>query len=306
MPMKFRAKETAAEGAEFEYVGRILKFREQDSPADHKATIGADPDTEVLQLAVEIEGVSIEWVGDEGNKRQFTADTQTKTGEFKKGRNHKAWYILAPIIAPADEDEARTVLDEKGRAVFVTRDRKGNEVVQTGLGYDDEAPDFPEKLEGRTFKIVHRWVEFGTNKATGEAIRGMLPILTEEMPKSYVFDGVPARVSYKGRATATREAGEATGADGDVAESAPASPEAFFDAIDGRRLQLADLNEACAAPDLRVEPYRTLIATRSGRQALVDEGYISLSDDKTIAVEIVASLDVLLELAETVQASLAK
>jgi len=306
MPMKFRARETAAEGDEFEYVGRVVAFSEQDSPADHKATIGADPDTEVLQLVVEIEGVSVEWVGDEGNKRRFTADIQTKTGEFKKGRNHKAWHILVPIIAPDNEDEARAVVDEKGRPVFVTRGKGGVEVVATGLGYDDSAPDFPEKLVGRVFKVVHRWVGFGMNKETGQEIRGMLPILSEELPKDYVFDGTPARITYKGRTTASREAGESTGVDGDLPESEPADPEAFFGAINGRRLQLADLNEACSSPALRVDPYRTLIATRSGRQALVDGDYISVGDDKTITVENVPDLTELVELAEQVQASLAK
>lgn len=307
MPMKFRARETAAEGSEFEYIGRIVTFREQDSPADHKDTIGADPDTEVLQLVVEIEGVSVEWVGDEGNVRRFTADTQNKNGEFKKGRNHKAWHILAPIIAPADEGEARAVVDEKGRPVFVTRDRQGNETIITGLGYDDSAPDFPEKLEGRTFKIVHRWVGFGLNKDTGQEIRGMIPVLAEEMPKRYVYDGpTPTRITYKSRTAVSREAGEATGADGEVEEPEPADPQDFFDAIEGRRLQLADLNEACSVPGLRVEPYRTLIATRSGRQALIDQGYVSVDETKTITVETVPTLDELTELAEQVQASLSK
>lgn len=308
MPMKFKAKASAAEGSEFEYLGRIVRFREQDSPADHKNTIGADPDTEVLQLVVEIEGVSVEWIGDEGNRRRFTADTQSKTGEFKKGRNHKAWHILAPIIAPTDEDEARAVLDEKGRPVFVTRDRAGNETVTTGLGYDEEAPDFPEKLEGRVFKIVHRWIGFGLNKETGQEMRGMVPVLAEELPKTYVYDGTPAKITYKGRTAATREAGEATGADdGTTADPDPADPQVFFDAIAGRRLQLADLNEACSDPALRVEPYRTLIATRSGRQALVDKGYVSVEDDKTIATDYdVPTLDELTELAEQVQANITK
>jgi len=304
--VKFSVKSTAAEGNDFEYIGRIRKFRYQDSDAEHKQAIGADPDTEILQLVVEVEGVSIEWTGDLGNVYPpFTADVMTKTGEFKKGRNHKAFHILAPIIAPEDEEEARAIVDEKGRQVFVTRGRGGVETVITGLGYDEDAPDFPEKLEGKVFKLAHRWVEFGINKDTKLPIRSQLPILLEELPDDYVFEGDAPKVTYKTRTPTAREDGESTGGDSGV-DPEPADTQDFFDAIEGRRLQLADLNEACAAPSLRVEPYRTLVATRSGRNALVDKGYISIGDDKTITVENVPSLDELLATAEEVQEALAK
>jgi len=302
MALGFKVKEAAAESDEFTYEGRIATFRVQDSDAAHKTNIGADEDTRVDQLVLEIEGVSVERLCEDG-KWRFTADTMTKTGEYKKGRNHKAWHLLSPIIAPDTEEEARNVLDEKGRQVFVTRDKKGNEVVQTGLGYDDEAPDFPEKLEGRVFKIAHRWVGFGRNKQTGEEIRGMVPILLEEKPDGYVYEGEVTRISCKDRATTGRGAGE----EGAAPEPEPSDPQDFFDAIESRRLRLADLHEAVKDnPGLMVEPYRTLIATATGRQALTEQGYVSLDENKLIVVENVPDLSELEELATTVQESLAK
>ncbi len=294
MALGFRVREAAAESDEFTYIGKVVTFRVQDSDAEHKKNIGADEDTRVDQIVLEIEGVSVERLCEDG-KWRFSGDIMSKTGEYKKGRNYKAWYLLAPIIAPDNEEDARNVLDEKGRQVFVTRGKNGSEVVLVGLGYDDEAPDFPEKLEGRVFKIAHRWVGFGKNKDTGEEIRGMVPILLEEMPKGYVYEGEVSRISCKDRATTPREAGE------DSPEPEPADTTEFFAAIEGRRLRLADLHEAVKGnPALMVDPYRTLIATTTGRQALVEKGFISLDDDKTIVLEDLPDLDMLVELAETV------
>lgn len=292
MPLRFDTRKAAEEGDEFSYIARVVTFQEADLTPEERASYGAEEGTDQYQLLIGLEGVSVEWVGDEGNLRTFWAKRTQPNGEPKKGRNNKSYHILKSIIAPVDPDEA----ESEG---FV--DKQGN--PEPGLGYDDSAPDFPGCLEGKIVRVAHRWITFGKDDA-GEPIRSMIPALIEEFPDDYVHEGKVPKITYKGRKTTTREAGEPTGGTGETVapeEADAADPTAFFEALDGAKLHLQSLHEVMKDnPGLQVEPYRTLYASKAGRKALLDSGCISVNDETppVITVEETLDLDALVVLAD--------
>jgi len=298
VPLRFDTRKAAEEGDEFSYIAKVVTFQEVDLTPEERSAYGAEEGTDQYQLLIGLEGVSVEWVGDEGNLRTFWAKRVSPGGEPKKGRNNKAYQILKHIIAPVDPEEALA----EGFA-----DRAGN--AEPGLGYDDAAPGFPECLEGKIMRVAHRWVTFGKDPDTGEPFRSMIPAFIEEMPDDYVHEGKVPKITYKGRRTASREVGEPgsrdvaqePGAGEDPKAVEAAGPNEFFEALEGKQLHLQSLHEAMKDnPGLQVEPYRTLYASKAGRKALVDFGCIS-TDDATppnITVEEILDLDALTELAD--------
>lgn len=291
MPLRFHT-DKFAEKDDFEYLARIVTFKEVDLTPEERTNYQAEPGTEQYQLIIELEGVSIEWVGDEGNLRTFNAKLTTPAGAEKKGRNFKAYHILRYLVAPVDAAEAA----EEGYT-----DSKGN--GQPGLGYNAEASDFPECLEGKVVKVAHKFIAFGTDKATGEAMRSMIPAILEVLPDDYVHEGKVPKITYKGRKTTPREAGE-PGSEVEAEETVTAvaaDPSEFFTALDGQKLHLQALHEAMKDnPGLQVEPYRTLYGSKAGRAALVESGCITVDDQTppTITVEEVLDLAALVELAD--------
>lgn len=291
MPLRFDTRKAAEEGDEFSYIAKVVTFQEADLTPEERAAYNAEEGTDQYQLLIGLEGVSVEWVGDEGNRRTFWAKRTQPNGESKKGRNNKGYHILKSIIAPVDPDEA----EAEG---FV--DKSGH--PEPGLGYDDAAPDFPNCLEGKIVRVAHRWITFGKDD-TGEPIRSMIPAIIEEFPDDYVHEGKVPKITYKGRKTTTREVGEPTGGTGapEVAEEVEAAdPAEFFGALDGSKLHLQSLHESMKdIPGLQVEPYRTLYASKAGRKALLDSGCISVNDETppVITVEETLDLDALVVLA---------
>jgi len=294
MPLRFNTRKAAEEGDEFSYIARVQTFQEVDLTPDERADYGAKEGTDQFQLLISLEGVSVEWVGDEGNLRTFWAKRTQPDGQSKKGRNNKSYQILQYLIAPTDPDDA----EAEG---FV--DKAGNPI--TGLGYDDDAPDFPQCLEGKIVKVAHRWVTFGRDPETKEPMRSMIPAILEILDDDYVHEGQVPKITYKGRRTSSREEGEPTGGTGEAKapeEVEAADPEEFFAAIDGKQLHLQSLHEAVKDnPGLQVEPYRTLYASKAGRKALVDSGCISVDDSTppVITVEEALDLEALEELADS-------
>lgn len=270
-----------SEGTSFTYYGRVLKFRREDSPAGHKETIGAHPDTFVGQYVVEIEGISVEWIGEDGNLRRTTADYMKNDGSPKAGRggNTKWGALLAPIIAPTDATAAL-------KAGFRKRDPTGKSWVGApGLGYDGRAGDFPECLEGHIFYIENRRTEFGTNRQTGEPIAVYTPAFLRR-EDDYVHEGTPTQISYGERAAVTPDAGEASAS----AVDAPVpTPDEFFEAISGVRNDKYALLEAVQAAGVDCEPYRTLVLGRAGTQPLVDAGLIEI-DPGTQIIKVTGDL----------------
>ena len=283
MALKFNTGKFS-EKDDFEYIARILAFREVDLTPEERTNYNAEPGTDQYQLLIQLEGVSIEWVGDEGNLRTFTAKLTTPAGAEKKGRNFKAYHILRYLLAPVDETEAEEAgyVDSKGRGL-------------PGLGYDEAASSFPECLEGKVVKVAHKFIAFGTDKATGEAMRSMIPAILEVLPDDYVHEGKVSKITYKGRKTSSLEPGEPGSPvvdDSDVTVAEAADPSEFFAAIDGQKLHLQALHEATKDnPGLQVEPYRTLIASKAGRAALAASGCIVLDDSTPPTIEVVDILD---------------
>ena len=289
MPLRFNTGKFA-EKDDFEYIARVVTFQEVDLTDQERADYNADAGTEQYQLVIQLEGISIEWVGDEGNLRSFTAKLTTPSGAEKKGRNFKAYHILRHIVAPVDEAEA----EAEG---FV--DAKGN--AQPGLGYDEMAASFPQCLEGKIVKVAHKWVTYGKDPTSGEPMRSMIPAILEVLPDDYVREGKVAKITYKGRRTSAQEPGEPGGTSEPVEETEPADPAEFFAALDGAKLHLQSLHEAMKDnPGLQVEPYRTLYASKAGRAVLVESGCITVDDatPPVIAVEDILDLAALEELAE--------
>ena len=295
MPLRFDTRKAAEEGDEFSYIARVVTFQEADLTPEERTAYNAEEGTDQYQLLIGLEGVSVEWVGDEGNLRTFWAKRTQPNGEPKKGRNNKGYHILKSVIAPADPDEAEAdgFVDKSGHP-------------EPGLGYDDAAPDFPNCLEGKIVRVAHRWVTFGKDE-TGEPIRSMIPALIEEFPDDYVHEGKVTKITYKGRKTTTREAGEPTGGTAEPEEAVevePADPADFFAALDGAKLHLQSLHEVMKDnPRLQVEPYRTLYASKAGRKALLDSACISVDDETppNITVEEALDLAALVVLSKTAQ-----
>jgi hypothetical protein len=280
MPLSIRAGEQYSEGAEFSYYGRVVKFREEDSDPGHKERIGAAPETYVGQLVLEIEGVSVEWIGEYGNVRRYTADVYNADGSEKPGRGGRAKWsaMLAPIIAPTDPNAAL-------KAGFRKRGPDGRSWVGApGLGYDPDAPDFPESLEGHIFYVEMRRIEFGTNRLTGEVITSTIPALVRR-EDDYVHEGTPTQLSYGGRSAVTPDD------EGDETTTAPAAiptPTEFIAAVVGTRNAVPALFESMEAAGVNVEPYRTVAFNDAKRQMLFDKGLLELKDDQTIAPGLVA------------------
>lgn len=290
MPLSFDPYEEYTEGTEFQWYGRVVRFCEQDATPEHKERIGALPDTFVKQLVLEIEGVSIEWVGEDGNLRRFTADKSNADGSEKAGRGGRAKWsaMLAPIIAPTDAEAAL-------RGKFRKHGPDGRSWVGApGLGYDGKAPDFPECLEGHIFLIENRRIEFGTNRLTGETIATNIPALVRQ-EDDFVYEGTPPQFTYGGGATATAPT------DAEVVEGPAAqipSPAQFFTAIDGVRADFHALHEALATNGADVEPYRTMAIGSQGRQNLVNKGIIEVGSDQIIRVLLESIPDTVEELKE--------
>lgn len=263
---------------DFSYYGRVLYFRQEESDADHKQKIGADPQTSIPRLHIKIAGESIEWVGPDGNVREFWADMCMADGSEYEGRGNKLYHTLAPIIAPVEPDECL-------RGATHYKDKQGNPTP--GLGYDIDAPDFPECLEGKVFKVAHKWISLGTNRETKEEMRFMVPALTEEMPSTWVFQGERRRVTYKGRPGDAPGAGPTAAAAVAAAGEGPADPVVFFEAISGVEFKMATLLKACkGVSGLGVDPYRSLIASKKGLEALANCPYVDVSGGTVELVEV--------------------
>lgn len=274
MPLSVNVGEEYAAGTEFTWYGKVLKFTEEDSPPDHKERIGANPETYVGQLVLEIEGISVEWVGEYGNRRRYTADLYGSTGEKKAGRGGRAKWsaLLAPIIAPPDPAAAL-------KAKFRKRGPDGRSWVGApGLGYVQD-DTFPECLEGHIFLIEMRRIEFGTNRLTGETIASSIPALIMRAD-DYVHEGTPPQFTYGDRTVVSPDPEVGT----EVTSAEISCPELFFAAIDGARNAVPALFEAMQAAGVDVEPYRTVAFNDEKRQALFDKGYLTLEPDQTIAI----------------------
>lgn len=273
MPLSVNVGDKYSEGTEFTWIGRILKFTEEDSPPGHKERIGANPETYVGQLVLEIEGVSVEWIGEYGNVRRYTADLYNKDGTEKPGRGGRAKWsaLLAPIIAPPDPTAAL-------KAKFRKHGPDGRSWVgAAGLGYvqDDK---FPECLEGHIFYIEMRRLEFGTNRLTGEVIASTIPALVRR-EDDYVHEGTPAQLTYGDRMAVSPDA-EVTA---ELPPIVTATPSQFIHAILGVRDAGPALLEAMQTSGVDVEPYRTMVFNKAQHQALFDKGFIVLNPaDQTI------------------------
>lgn len=287
MPLRINPKNFGKRD-DFTYYGRVIVAEGIDSDAEHKRNIGADPDREIPRFHLKIEGVSIEWVGPDGNVREFWADMLLADGSEYEGRNNKIYHMLASIIAPTDPDECL-------RHDPPYKNRDGTPAP--GLGYSIDAADFPECLVGKTFKVGHRFITFGKNQTTGEEIRTMVPVLIEEMPHGWVWTGERRRITYKGR---PGDSAVAAAAATDAGTTTPAEPADFFQAIDGAEFRMAALLKACKAtgiPGLNTDPYRSLIASKAGLEALKNCAYITVNAENIIElVDIPESVDALRDL----------
>lgn len=290
MPLTTDPGELYDAGTEFSWYGRVIKFTEEDSSPEHKDRIGANPETYVGQLVLEIEGVSVEWLGEFGNRRLYTADLYNADGSQKKGRGGRAKWsaLLASIIAPTDVAAAL-------KAGFRKRGPDGKTWVGApGMGYSASAPDFPECLEGHIFYIENRRIQFGTNRLTGEDIVSNIPALVRR-EDDYVHEGTVPQITYGGGATVAPD--EEPGMPGAV-ETPP--PSVFFAAIDGVRNDFNALHEAMVNAGVDCEPYRTLALQRDSNNGLVAKGLIAVGPDKTIAVTVDPMLSTVEQLKELV------
>lgn len=289
MPLSVNVGEEYAAGTEFTWYGKILKFTEEDSPPGHKDRIGANPETYVGQLVLEIEGISVEWVGEYGNVRRYTADLYSSTGEKKAGRGGRAKWsaLLAPIIAPPDPTAAL-------KAKFRKRGPDGRSWVGApGLGYVQD-DTFPECLEGHIFLVEMRRIEFGTNRLTGETIASSIPALIMRAD-DYVHEGTPPQFTYGDRTVVSPD----TETTAEVAVPVSVvSPSTFIASIVGVRNAVPALFEVMQAKLTDVEPYRTVAFNDEKRQALFDGGYLVLNADQTIGLGAAAVPDTVEEFKE--------
>jgi len=285
--LTFDPRQGWAESDRFTFIGRVEKFREEDASPEHKERIGANPDTFIGQIVVEISGVDVRWVGEDGNLRRWTGDRYNYDGSQKTRRGGKASQMLEPLYAPVDADAAR-------QAGFRKRDPSGRVVGAPGLGLkpEDYPGEFPEAaVEGHQYLVEIRRIEFGLRSDTDEPIATYIPVLLE-LKDDYVHEGEPRAIPYG--AARTSEEGVQAPAMSPADDVGPgphvgvptkeSNPHDFLSAIEGARFDFHAMYEAIKDSGLDQEPWRTLVVNDEKRQALFTHGFIALNEDKTITL----------------------